>query len=122
MSIPPELVSPGAGPVLVEIACGECGSRRVGLVQRDGRTVTPTGAVLTGWVLRSLFGKVRSAEHGRGLAVSEKVFTLARPGSERTVVCPRHGSLALDMRAVAQAANTNTPKPRVIRAVRNRSV
>ena len=119
MSIPSELVSASAGPVLVEIVCGACGSRRVGVVQRDGRAVTPTGAVQVGWQLRALFGKAGSPG-GRGQAVSEKVFTADSPGAERVVVCPRHGSLRLDMGAVAQAAGgVGGVRPRVVRAVRH---
>lgn len=111
-----DLVSRDYGRVAVEVVCGECGSRVVGVVQRDARVMTPRGEVRTGFLLRYALGKARNGAGDKGLAYGE---TLVGDQAEREVVCPRHGRVVVDMQLIRDAVTSGTAgQPRVVRAVR----
>lgn len=104
------LIDPKAGPVLAEIVCGKCGRRLVAVVQRDGRVQVPSGAVISGPLLRYLMGKVTrwSTDGARGYAVGG---TILREGlAERSPICPRHGGLVLELGSLLDAiSGPDTP-------------
>lgn len=104
-----DLLDPHAGSAVLWIRCKECGHRPVGVVQEGGRIPTAhDGEVLTGYLRSTRSGKARmqgrrATTINRGLLDPEK--------SAPTVVCPRHGNLALDQ-AAAYSAIVNNPQRR----------